>query len=153
MIYRIAMVSMLLLAGCTSGLQHLLAGLAIEDVLDHEAIDAEDGRTGPAGLSCWDLDGDGLFSEDEDIDGDREATAYDCRGADGNDGLDGLDGEPGAAGPQGVPGDRGLPGATGQEGPPGVVQPSVDDDDGPPFGRGPNDHPPGPGPPGKPGKP
>jgi len=47
---------------------------------------------GPAGLNCWDLDGDGRFDPDPE-DGDGQATALDCRGDQGEPGLPGEDGE------------------------------------------------------------
>lgn len=37
-----------------------------------------DGVDGEDGLSCWDLDGDGFFDPDEDLDGDGSATVGDC---------------------------------------------------------------------------
>ena len=142
MIYRMAMVSLLFLAGCTSGLQHLLAGLAIEDLLDPEPT---------AGLACYDLNANGECDEKEDVNGDDVCDAYDCRGSDGDqgpDGLDGLDGQDGVDGidgldgADGAPGSPGLPGPQGPQGPQGTLPPSIDDDDdGPPFGRGPGDHP------------
>jgi len=68
------------------------------------------GADAQPGLSCWDLDGDGVGSPDEDINGDGNYDALDCRGEPGPPGADGrpgADGEPGAAG---------LPGAAGQSG-------------------------------------
>ena len=132
----------LIAAGCSSGLQHLLAGLAIEDALDADSVDGEDGAAGHSGLSCWDLDGDGLFSDDEDVDQDGVATAADCRGLPGEPGRDGRDGRDGQDGEDGV-GLPGPPGAVGPAGPPGASAPLADDDDddGPPFGNGPGTRP------------
>jgi len=50
------------------------------------ALFAYDGNAGPAGpagadgLSCWDLDGDGVADPEEDINGDGQYTAADCSG-------------------------------------------------------------------------
>jgi hypothetical protein len=49
----------------------------------------------PAGLNCWDLDGDTLCSAAEDMNGDNVCTALDCQGAPGEPGPPGADGEPG----------------------------------------------------------
>lgn len=120
----------LIATGCSSGLQHLLAGLAVEEVLDPQPED---------GLSCWDLNGDGVFDADEDMDGDGEATAYDCRGAQGEPGINGLNGIDGENGDDGI-GVPGPPGAIGPAGPEAPPPPApIEDDDGPPFGRGPKD--------------
>lgn len=50
------------------------------------------GEPGADGLSCWDLNGDGVADPEEDINGDGDFNALDCQGADG---LDGQPGEPG----------------------------------------------------------
>ena len=46
--------------------------------------DGEDGEIGAAGadgLACWDLDGDGVFDPEEDVDGSGVATTGDCQPA------------------------------------------------------------------------
>lgn len=48
------------------------------------------GEPGADGLSCWDLNGNGLGDPDEDINGDGHFNALDCRGAEGADGAPGL---------------------------------------------------------------
>ncbi len=58
----------------------------------------EDGTDGADGLHCWDLDGNGEPSVDEDINGDDTVDVLDCRGADGAAGEDGADGMDGAGG-------------------------------------------------------
>ena len=40
------------------------------------------GATGPAGLSCWDLNGDGVKDPGEDTNGDGAWDAQDCQGSD-----------------------------------------------------------------------
>lgn len=84
--------------------------------------------TGPAGLACWDLNGNGEADPDEDINGDEVFDTLDCQGADGQDGSvgqtgadghDGADGTDGAAGATGATGGSGATGATGAEGPAG----------------------------------
>lgn len=134
----------LMTLGCSSGLQHLLAGLAIDEALDSAQPQPDDGMDGSAGhdgLNCWDLNGDGLFDAEEDTDGDGQATVYDCRGGDGNDGETGLQGpvgEPGRPGVQGVRGPQGIPGPIGPAGADGAPGTDDVDDDGPPFGGGPD---------------
>ncbi len=57
-----------------------------------------DGRDGEDGLSCWDLDGDGVADPEEDVNGDGDFTALDCVGAAGVDGPAGDDGQDGTPG-------------------------------------------------------
>jgi hypothetical protein len=163
--YNILAVSLfsLALVGCTGrGVAHVIGGLIAEEILSPD-LQAEDGLAGLAGTNCWDLDNDGLLSEDEDVDGDGVATAYDCRGAEGEAGSDGEDGADstvsGPAGPQGSPGISPpivLPPPVIIVIPPVVVPVDDEDDDPagghPPFGRGPDDHPDHPEHPDKPDK-
>src|SRR5690606_24436410 len=44
------------------------------------------GAAGTDGLSCWDLDGDGIQDGDEDINTDGSWDALDCQGAEGVEG-------------------------------------------------------------------
>ena len=146
------------LVGCGQGPGWLGAGLIIEDLLDPDVADGQDGTDG---LHCWDLDADGECTDADDANEDGFCDALDCRGPSGRDGE---------AGPTGNAGPSGDPGPQGPQGPPGqtiapppvviVLPPAVDppnepdeDDDGPPFGRGPGDHPPHPEHPDKAGKP
>ena len=93
---------------------------------------------GPPGLSCWDLDGDGVADPQEDVNGDGTHDALDCQGRQGSpgdngevgsDGIagdagdDGDDGEQGDAGPPGTSGPPGPSGAPGPQGPPGIQGP------------------------------
>ncbi len=77
--------------------------------------DGNDGNPGPAGpagqdgqdgLNCWDLDGDGVQDEAEDINNDGEFDAQDCQGqgGGGQQGPAGPSGPAGPAGPQGPAG-------------------------------------------------
>lgn len=51
---------------------------------------------GGAGLSCWDLDGDGICDAGvEDANGDGVCDAFDCRGPEGPQGTSGTDGDDG----------------------------------------------------------
>jgi hypothetical protein len=61
-----------------------------------------DGQDGEDGISCWDLDGDGIGDTGEDINGDGIFDARDCKG------LKGDTGETGAAGTDGTNGQDGL---------------------------------------------
>lgn len=55
------------------------------------------GNSGGGGLSCWDLNGNGLTDFEEDINNDGQVDALDCRG------------------PMGPEGPKGLPGPSGQD--------------------------------------
>lgn len=72
------------------------------------------GATGADGLSCWDLNGDGLCTDlngasgDEDVSADDLCDARDCAGPTGAKGDNGDKGDPGDVGPSG---DVGPPGA------------------------------------------
>jgi hypothetical protein len=55
----------------------------------------------PAGTHCWDVDGDGVCGEQEDVTADGFCNALDCRG---DTGSRGEDGETGPAGLPGSPG-------------------------------------------------
>nr|WP_297787744.1 hypothetical protein [uncultured Allomuricauda sp.] len=49
--------------------------------------DGEDGAPGLSGISCWDINGDGVNDANEDTNQDGEFNALDCQGADGIDGV------------------------------------------------------------------
>ena len=65
---------------------------------------------GPAGLACWDLNGNGEADPEEDINGDEVFDALDCQGAAGADGADGAAGADGADGTDGADGADGVVG-------------------------------------------
>jgi uncharacterized protein YjbI with pentapeptide repeats len=66
---------------------------------------------GPAGLPCWDLNGNGVGDPlTEDVNGDGAVDVLDCQGPQGEPGVPGDPGQPGD------PGAPGLPGADGQDG-------------------------------------
>jgi formylglycine-generating enzyme required for sulfatase activity len=67
-----------------------------------------EGPQGIPGLACWDLNGDGIQDEVEDVNLDGVWDAADCQGAQGEQGLPG---EAGPAGPQGEAGPAGPAGA------------------------------------------
>jgi len=143
MIRRMLLVGSLTFTGCSSGLQHLLAGLVVEEWFDQDGVQG-------GGLACYDLNANGECDGDEDSNADGFCDALDCRGDPGMDGTDGLDG---AAGGRGLAGSPGrpivLPPPVVIVLPPVIVQPDDADDDPagghPPFGRGPVEHPPHPG--------
>jgi hypothetical protein len=61
--------------------------------------DGPQGDPGPAGadgISCWDLDGDGVNDPEEDINGDSKWDALDCQGPKGDAGDTGPAGADGA---------------------------------------------------------
>ncbi len=73
----------------------------------------------PTGLSCWDLDGDGIFDvATEDLNPNGYPDAGDCQGAVGVAGPAGPMGPIGATGPMGPMGPQG---ATGPQGPAGTA--------------------------------
>jgi hypothetical protein len=86
------------------------------------------GPKGDPGLSCWDLNANGLKDGSEDINRDTEFDALDCAGApgvagpagpagaDGANGADGSRGPAGPAGPAGELGPSGPPGPAGSAG-------------------------------------
>jgi len=57
-----------------------------------------EGPPGPQGLSCWDINGNGIGDLAEDTNGDGAFTAHDCQG------LEGPQGDMGPAGPSGISG-------------------------------------------------
>lgn len=70
---------------------------------------------GPAGLNCWDLDGDGIKDTNEDINNDGIWDTKDCKG---DSGIAGLPGAPGTAGTNGTNGYKSLIKTTSE--PPGT---------------------------------
>ena len=93
---------------------------------------------GPAGLACWDLNGNGEADPEEDINGDEVFDTLDCQGAEGPagadgqegaDGQDGVDGQDGASGggTTGATGATGVTGATGADGADGPAGPTLFD--------------------------
>jgi hypothetical protein len=85
-------------------------GDGVVDVLDCQ------GERGPAGLACWDLNGDGIGTPDEDRNQDGNFDAFDCQGAQGVQGPQGEPGAPGQQGEPGVEGPQGAPGLDGRDG-------------------------------------
>ena len=69
------------------------------------------GPQGPAGLACWDLNGNGTGDVPaEDINGDTVVNVSDCTGLQGPQGIQGIQG------PQGIQGIQGPQGLTGPAG-------------------------------------
>jgi len=60
------------------------------------------GEPGPMGISCWDLNANGVGDPDEDANGDGDFNSLDCQGVAGADGADGAAGPQGDQGPQGL---------------------------------------------------
>ena len=71
------------------------------------------GEPGECGLSCWDLDGSGVCTSEEDINGDGVCDALDCQGPQGDKGDAGAQGDKGDAGAQGPQGEQGVQGEKG----------------------------------------
>ena len=97
------------------------------------------GPRGPAGLSCWDRNSNGVFELSEDVNGDGIGDVRDCigppgppgapgsigpAGVAGLNGLNGSIGPAGPVGPKGDPGAQGLPGSKGDKGDPGILGPT-----------------------------
>ncbi len=74
------------------------------------------GPMGPRGLSCWDLNDNGVGDPVEDFNNDGNYDAYDCRGPQGEAGPAGPEGPMGPVGPQGETGPMGPPGPPGEQG-------------------------------------
>jgi len=77
------------------------------------------GLTGPAGtigISCWDINGNGINDPSEDTNGDGTFNTTDC-----TVGIVGPQGPAGPQGPIGLTGPAGLAGATGATGPQGPI--------------------------------
>ncbi len=84
------------------------------------------GAPGTDGLSCWDLDGDGVQDFEEDVNLDGAWDALDCAGQEGPMGPQGPQGPQGLEGPEGPEGPRGPRGPRGPEGPQGPPGPPGD---------------------------
>jgi hypothetical protein len=82
------------------------------------------GPPGTAGLSCWDLNGNGLKDGSEDSNRDAEFDTRDCAGPAGPAGPPGPQGEVGPAGPRGPAGPAGPAGPEGDQGPTGPAGPA-----------------------------
>lgn len=102
-------------SGC--GLQSLLIGNSESGKDDAPAGEPVAGRDGVDGLSCWDLDGDGLSDPEEDINADGVWDSLDCQGLAGAPGQDGAGGIDGA---DGMDGNTGLAGTSGEDGSDGL---------------------------------
>ena len=83
-----------------------------------------DGADVSDGVSCWDLDENGLCDlVTEDINTDGFCDVLDCEGPQGSPGADGSDGAPGTPGADGSDGAPGTPGVDGSDGAPGPQGP------------------------------
>ena len=71
---------------------------------------------GPAGLSCWDTNGNGVADGEEDVNEDGSVDTLDCRGPAGATGPAGSQGPAGANGATGPPGPSGATGPSGLDG-------------------------------------
>ena len=63
------------------------------------------GLAGQNGISCWDLNGNGIGDPAEDVNSDNNYDALDCKGQKGdtgNQGIQGLKGDTGEQGPSGI---------------------------------------------------
>jgi hypothetical protein len=79
---------------------------------------------GPAGINCWDTDGDGIQDPGEDMNSDGFWNALDCQGLAGPQGPAGATGPAGAMGPTGANGAAGATGPTGVAGANGATGPT-----------------------------
>ena len=79
------------------------------------------GSAGNNGISCWDLNGNGINDPAEDVNTDGFWDALDCAGAIGPQGPAGV---AGPTGPSGDPGATGAVGATGATGSAGITGPT-----------------------------
>ncbi|MEZ4737374.1 MAG: hypothetical protein R3E79_60635 [Caldilineaceae bacterium] len=81
----------------------------------------EPGAQGPAGLSCWDANGNGIMDTPEDVNGDGKYDARDCVGPAGPAGPQGEQGSHGTVAATGPMGPVGPQGPIGPTGPPGLL--------------------------------
>jgi len=72
-----------------------------------QPAEATDPIPGEPGLSCWDLNGNGVADPEEDANGDGVFDTLDCAGLPGEPGPAGGSGPAGAQGPAGEPGEGG----------------------------------------------
>ena len=84
------------------------------------------GTSGNNGISCWDLNGNGINDPAEDVNTDGFWDALDCAGAIGPQGPAGVAGPTGPSGDPGATGANGATGATGVAGTTGPTGPSGD---------------------------
>jgi len=84
------------------------------------------GTSGNNGISCWDLNGNGINDPAEDVNTDGFWDALDCAGAIGPQGPAGVAGPTGPSGDPGATGAVGATGATGSAGTTGPTGPSGD---------------------------
>lgn len=75
--------------------------------------------TSEHGIRCWDLNGDGMGTADEDINNDGIYDISDC--PEGEQGPQGPQGYTGSQGPSGPQSDTGATGAQGPKGPDGII--------------------------------
>lgn len=87
---------------------------------DGKGLAGPPGPAGKDGLHCWDLNGDGKGSRNEDLNSDGMYDALDCRGLPGPAGKTGPPGAHGMRGPQGTEGRSGPAGPPGPRGPAGI---------------------------------
>ena len=85
-----------------------------------QGADGPKGVAGADGLHCWDLNGDGIQDDDEDVNADDTWDADDCKG---DLGPVGPQGDLGPVGPQGDLGPVGPQGDLGPVGPQGDLGP------------------------------
>ncbi len=101
--FAILVVSMLILHGCKGpkgdkgdkGDPGTPCWEIVGDVNNDGKLDAndcvgQDGMDGTNGISCWDLNGNGIGDPEEDINNDGNFDALDCQGKDGEDGTNGI---------------------------------------------------------------
>jgi hypothetical protein len=83
------------------------------------------GLTGATGISCWDINGNGVNDPSEDANADGIFNTNDCTvGIVGPQGPAGATGATGPQGPIGLTGPAGATGATGPQGPIGLTGPA-----------------------------
>ncbi|WP_222982887.1 collagen-like protein [Flagellimonas meishanensis] len=70
-----------------------------------DGVDGIDGANGTDGISCWDLNGNGIGDPEEDMNTDGNYDALDCQGAEG---LQGEQGPQGLQGPKGADGNANV---------------------------------------------
>lgn len=93
---RLGLVSAVLLGAGACTLEQAFQLGQLVGGTDNQAGQPAPGVPGAPGRSCWDLNGNGVADPDEDVNGDGQFNALDCKGTDGADGLAGSAGQRGA---------------------------------------------------------
>ncbi len=94
---RLGLVSAVLLGAGACTLEQAFQLGQLLGGTDDQAGQPAPGAPGPEGPACWDRNRNGVAEPAEDVNGDGQFNALDCKGADGADGQSGAAGQRGPA--------------------------------------------------------